>query len=65
MTPLLRAIILALIGLACLSTQPSTSPPLAALKGALAPYAARLGIVVKRDADERPVSFRFPRQSVR
>lgn len=60
MTSILRLLVLAALGSACLAT-PASTPSLMTIQGALKDAVPRLGIVVGSDADGRPVSFHFPR----
>jgi hypothetical protein len=64
MTRILRLVVLAVLGSACLET-PASAPSLMTIRGAMKDAVPRLGIVVVRDADGRPVSFRSPRQPLR
>jgi hypothetical protein len=64
MTPILRLLVLAALTSACL-TAPASTPSLMTIRGAMKDAVPRLGIVVVRDADGRPVSFHFTARLLR
>jgi hypothetical protein len=55
----MKCLFVVLLVLAAVTRGDRTPGRLYVLKGVLAPYAKRLGVVVVRDAIGRPISYRF------